>query len=292
MLQKLLSIYKESGIKGIYQKIYHRLFRVNAKCYSNTKYLVMNCSGLEIGGPSGVFMKGGIYPIYPIIDQLDNCNFSATTTWEGTINEGLTFQYDSKHKSGRQFISDASNLPEIPASSYDFILSSHTIEHIANPIKALKQWINILKESGTLILLVPHKEGTFDHKRPVTKLDHLIDDYNNDTQEDDLTHLPEILELHDLERDFAAGSFENFKERSENNFENRCLHQHVFDAESVTQLLTHMNMKIHTIECLEPFHIIAIAQKTPQGTSPNNERFLDDKAIFKQESPFVSDRIH
>ena len=47
-------------------------------------------------------------------------------------------------------------------------------------------------------LVVPHKDKTFDHNRPVTSLNHLEEDLDNDVDEDDLTHLPEILELHDL----------------------------------------------------------------------------------------------
>jgi hypothetical protein len=56
--------------------------------------------------------------------------------------------------------------------------------------------------------LLPDKRRTFDHRRPVTTLAHLIADLNADMAEDDLTHLPEILALHDLERDPDAGNME------------------------------------------------------------------------------------
>ena len=59
-------------------------------------------------------------------------------------------------------------------------------------------------------------------------------------EKNDLTHLQEILELHDLNMDPGAGSFEEFKERSMNNVENRCLHQHVFDQALAVQLMTYM----------------------------------------------------
>ena len=268
MTKNLLKAYKESGTKGLYYAIRFAILRrlicgyeKRAKCYSKTKKLVASGIGLEIGGPSNAFMRCELLPIYPIIKRLDNCNFSASTIWEGAIDKGMTFEYDSKRPVGRQFITDASNLIELPSSTYDFILSCHALEHIANPIKALKNWIGTLKDDGKLVLIVPHKNGAFDHKRPITTLEHLLDDYENDVDEDDLTHLPEILELHDLERDPDAGSFEDFRSRSEKNLENRCLHHHVFDEDLVSRLLTYMNFKIHVIECVQDFHVIAIAQK-------------------------------
>ena len=38
----------------------------------------------------------------------------------------------------------------------------------------------------------------------------MLDDFSHDTQEDDLTHLPEILQLHDLSMDPPAGMRNNF----------------------------------------------------------------------------------
>lgn len=88
------------------------------------------------------------------------------------------------------------------------------IEHTANPIKTLKEWLRIIKADGHLVLVIPHKDGTFDHKRPTTTVEHMIEDYKNGTDEYDLTHLDEILEYHDLKLDPDAGTFEEFKTRS------------------------------------------------------------------------------
>jgi hypothetical protein len=54
-----------------------------------------------------------------------------------------------------------------------------------------------LKNNGILLFVLPQKEGTFDHKRSVTTIKHLIEDFENDIDEDYLSHLPEILKLHD-----------------------------------------------------------------------------------------------
>jgi hypothetical protein len=78
----------------------------------------------------------------------------------------------------------------------------------------------------------------------VTSLEHIIQDFKNNTQETDLTHLQEALELHDLSRDMAAGSFDNFKKRSENNHQFRALHHHIFDMPALCSLIEYAGFKV------------------------------------------------
>jgi hypothetical protein len=47
-----------------------------------------------------------------------------------------------------------------------------------------------------------------------TGVDHMFNDFEQNINEDDLTHLPEILGKHDLTMDFAAGSKQDFHRRS------------------------------------------------------------------------------
>ena len=82
------------------------------------------------------------------------------------------------------------------------------LEHVANPIKALSEWKRIT--SGKIILIVPRKDFNFDHKRPITSFNHLLEDFDNDVNESDLTHLDEILSLHDLELDAPSGHLNSF----------------------------------------------------------------------------------
>lgn len=217
-------------------------------------------SGLEIGGPSPVFGEGGIIPIYSIIKNLDGCNFSDNTVWEGKIKEGKQFKYDGR--CGYQFISDTVDLSAIKSGSYQFILASHVLEHIANPLKALSEWLRVLKDRGILLLILPDKEYTFDHKRSVTTLQHLIEDFQNDIKEDDLTHLDEIMKLHDFNLHNPTGDVESFRKRSINNYENRCLHQHVFDSKLIMELFDYFNIELISSETFPPYHIIFLGRKS------------------------------
>jgi SAM-dependent methyltransferase len=110
-------------------------------------------------------------------------------------------------------------------------MASHVLEHIANPLKAIHEWLRVVNDEGIILLIIPHKEATFDHKRDVTTLNHLKEDFENNIDEKDLKHLSEILKLHDYDLHNPTGDMESFKERSLQNYENRCLHQHVFDTD-------------------------------------------------------------
>ncbi len=88
-----------------------------------------------------------------------------------------------------------------------------------------------------MILILPNKKSIFYHLRSITTIDHLIEDYKNDSGEDDLTHLKEILQLHDLNIDKPAVTFQQFTMRSLNNFLNRGLHHHVFNEINIMRCL-------------------------------------------------------
>jgi len=78
----------------------------------------------------------------------------------------------------------------------------------------------------------------------VTPFGHLLEDFAGDIGEDDLTHLDEILRLHDLRRDPPAGNLTQFRERSLKNLQNRTLHHHVFDVEVIEQMLNQVGFEI------------------------------------------------
>lgn len=82
-------------------------------------------------------------------------------------------------------VANGDDIP-LPDESQDFIVSSHVIEHFPNPIKALIEWDRLVKPGGIIFMIVPHKERTFDKEKECTLLEHLIEDFrNNSTQPHD-----------------------------------------------------------------------------------------------------------
>jgi SAM-dependent methyltransferase len=196
-------------------------------------------SGLEVGGPSPLFRD--VLPVYPVVAALDGVNFSTSTMWEGDITAGGRFEFD-RGRSGRQFIAEATQLEGIESGRYQFLLSSNCLEHVANPLKALREWMRVLEPGGVFLLVLPNPQSNFDHRRPVTRFEHLLDDDIQGVGEDDLTHLAEVLALHDLDRDPWAGGRENFTRRSRDNLVHRGLHHHIFDAALIAQMTAHVGL--------------------------------------------------
>ncbi len=134
---------------------------------------------------------------------------------------------------------------------------------MANPLRALNEWKRILKPGGTLLVVVPDKRHTFDHRRPFTTFDHIKADFESNVSEKDLTHLEEIIALHDLDLDRQAGSPQQFRQRCLLNASHRAMHHHVFSPEVLVEMFTFLQMKVVHISAERPHHIIVQAQKAP-----------------------------
>lgn len=53
---------------------------------------------------------------------------------------------------------DAQTLAGEPRGHYDFLHSSHCLEHLSNPSQALMAWISVVKPGGFLIITVPSEQ--------------------------------------------------------------------------------------------------------------------------------------
>ena len=290
MLKRIVARLKSRGLIGFIGDIHEFVRPYRISHFRQCRSLLRDGNGLEIGGPSPIFARRGCVPVYTQARRIDNCNFGHQTVWEGRIQTGDTFRFSRHQPPGRQFVAEASNLTPIASDSYDFVLSSHCIEHLANPLQGLHEWLRVLKAGGLLLLVVPHKDGTFDHRRPVTTLEHLQADLQAGTGEDDLTHLDEILALHDLSMDPEAGDLPSFRARSLQNLHNRCLHQHVFDTRLAVRMLDHLGLQLQAVEALLPYHIVLIGRKPLAGEVVDNSAFLAASAPLYRNSPFASDR--
>jgi SAM-dependent methyltransferase len=71
-------------------------------------------------------------------------------------------------------VADGTDLP-FENGKWDFVVSSHCLEHNWDTIAALKEWLRVVKVGGYVFTIFPHPERTFDKGRPRTKLSELID---------------------------------------------------------------------------------------------------------------------
>jgi SAM-dependent methyltransferase len=239
---------------------------------------------LEVGGPSRVFSEAGLLPVYPSAQSVDGVQWAAATAWHDLDREG-GYRPEGERR-GELYVVDDPALGAIGDGVYDAVISSHVIEHLANPLLALSAWRRVTRGGGHVLVVAPHKEGTFDHRRPTTSLEHMVDDLQRGTGEDDLTHLQETLELHDRGRDAEAVDREEWERRRRANASTRLLHHHTFTTRSLLSLLDSAGAELLAVEARFPHDIYVL------GRWPIGEGKAENGAVLEGPiaSPFRADR--
>src|SRR5207253_4423543 len=74
-------------------------------------------------------------------------------------------------------IGTAEDLASFTDGSLDFIIANHLLEHLEDPIAALKEFERALKAGGVAYLALPDQRLTFDRDRQLTSLEHLLEEH-------------------------------------------------------------------------------------------------------------------
>jgi len=243
-------------LRGAAFAMARRITRKQCPGYSIVKPLLADRRGLEVGGPTRMFSKGKVIPAYECCREIDNANFARQTIWSGAADRRM---FGGKLRS--EYVVEATSFPMVADGTYDFVLACHVLEHVANPLRALHEWSRVLKPGGLVVVVVPDKRWTFDRRRPYTSFDHLEADFRSNIEEDDLTHLDEVLRLHDFALEAPGGSWEDFRDRCFQNVTVRAMHHHVFSPEVLIRMFAHARMQALSVAESQPNHIVAFAQK-------------------------------
>lgn len=224
---------------------------------SSYKILLDGKKGLEIGGPSQSFYDLGIYNSP---SSLDNVVLPDSSTPNNNIQ---LYNFYKKLIPGLEYNADVVDLSIFKEATYNFIFASHILERLVNPLKALKEITRIIKPKGLLILVLPWKQETGDHKREITQFSHLLEHYKDNRDETDVRdHLYDIICNYDVSKDPTVNSLGQLVERSLNHYENRELHVHVFDFELIKKCLEFFSYEIVDAQLVYPEHQIVLAKLT------------------------------
>jgi SAM-dependent methyltransferase len=247
--------------------------------------------GLELGGPSALFRSEGLLPVYPRLASLDGVQVpEGHELWHGELAEG-PYETGEPGLSGRLWLREGGRLDDMPTAGYDAVLSSHVLEHLANPLGALREWLRVLRPGGSFLIVLPHKEGCADHRRPTTPLEHMVEDERRGTGEDDMTHADEVIELHDIDREALVPDRAALRERVLDNMHRRAVHHHVFTTGSALELLDYAGLDVLAAEARWPHDIYALARLPEPGEpAPDNSAILTGEAGLGRRSPFRADR--
>jgi len=82
-------------------------------------------------------------------------------------------------------ISPGDDLP-FDDKSYDFVISSHVIEHFYDPIKALLEWQRVARKY--IFIICPHKYRMFDRDKERTTLNELLNRHDNPIVQTNFAH--------------------------------------------------------------------------------------------------------
>jgi predicted SAM-dependent methyltransferase len=169
-------------------------------------------------------------------------------------------QFHSGKPTNVDHVTDAANLFFAADETLDFVCSSHVLEYLANPLKAIAEWKRVIKDRGIIYTGVPDKRYTFDRRRHRTPLSHLIDDFEKDVDQTDKTHVAELVEKWDEERGYGS-SRELFLENVSSNPECH-LHHHAWIIDDVKEIFEHMGLRVLYGPILRHGTIHIIGQKS------------------------------
>lgn len=89
--------------------------------------------GLDVGcGPDSIGVYASLFPGMGVVDGWDRQN------------------------------GDAQTLIGVPDGAYDWLHSSHCLEHLREPFTALRRWCKVVRPAGHLVVLVPD-EDLYEH---------------------------------------------------------------------------------------------------------------------------------
>jgi len=119
-----------------------------------------------LGGLSGVEIGGSAHNRFPV-DAINIDRYAQMDT---------IYKDEERRLSGKalavDIVAPGDDLP-LKDNSVDFVLASHVIEHLPDPIKALLEWQRVA--SRYIFLIVPHRDRTFDSGRELTPVNELVE---------------------------------------------------------------------------------------------------------------------
>jgi SAM-dependent methyltransferase len=117
-------------------------------------------------------------------------------------------------------------LAPVADNSQDFVIASHVLEHLAEPIGFLAEIHRVLRPGGVSLILLPDRHRTNDRGRDPTPLPHLVAEYEAGVDEISDAHLLEWLE----HRGKRIGNTPDEQGQTFDRYRRRSIHVHCWDA--------------------------------------------------------------
>ena len=154
-------------------------------------------------------------------------------------------------------VADAANIP-IRDGTFNFLMSSHMLEHHQDTIRTLYEWKRVLAKRGIMFLILPHAALTIDKHRAITSLQHHIDDYATLGGTVDHSHFSEMKEGWSKLENFDELRLEFEKEWKMDvwdwggRLKHAVLHHHVWTQNEVVDLFRYVGSSIEYVANVIP----------------------------------------
>ncbi|MBL8546117.1 MAG: class I SAM-dependent methyltransferase [Hyphomonadaceae bacterium] len=132
----------------------------------------MRASVLRLARGVGLEVGPGISPSVLPADDVDVSYVESCPLeeWSAKYTKGRTDVTVPSELASRYVVGSAVSLDEFPEGQLDFVFSNHVFEHLANPLRVLRNWLRVLKPGGVIAGVTPDPRYTFDCRQPVTTL--------------------------------------------------------------------------------------------------------------------------
>ena len=132
----------------------------------------------------------------------------------------------------------------IESNTFDFVYSSHSLEHTPNPISALNDQIRITKPGGIIYSVIPNKKNTYDRLRKTTPPSILINKFEKNIYEHSIDEAIDVVKNTD-----SHAIYEPYK-KNPLNFAKEIIrkkegihHFHTFDETNTLEILIYLVKK-------------------------------------------------
>jgi SAM-dependent methyltransferase len=168
----------------------------NAKYYLLTHSLAPSRNGLSMNREqlAYVYIRGEGLELGALNNPLPVSSQAHVKYVDFASAEDVAEQFPGHAVKVPDIVDDAVTLNSVKDSSQDFVIACHILEHLEDPIGAIKTWFRVLKPGGVLFMSIPDRRFTFDFNRKVTPLTHLFADHEQGPAWSREAHLKELEE--------------------------------------------------------------------------------------------------
>ena len=118
--------------------------------------------------------KGAKYPDY--LQAGNMCQYIEPSARHFCKGPGLDVgasRWPISGQAKRIELTDGGDAMKLPEGKFPFVFSSHCLEHLVDPVAALKHWKTRIQDGGVLFLYLPHPEMAYWRPENCTKHLHI-----------------------------------------------------------------------------------------------------------------------